>query len=438
MTDNTADLDGEISRNITQENSSADYSSGSSITGQVVSTPKSIKIKFPNSGEEKQVEYKTGQVIQLLDSRNADNVSIDIEGKNVVLTRGSGEDASRLVFLNLVTAAENDGSTPFLDIGPATLTLGQFVQVIDPETPLDTAGGWFGRQSGGGSSYSDAIGSLIDLLQSYSSSDSGIATSFGFRLFVRIATRFLENLIENDPIVLEGTAIDGYISGATVFADANEDGELNNGEVSTTTDVNGNYTLVGGSGSIILSGGTDVSTGKDFTGVLKAPEGSTVVTPLTTLISNIADKDGVSVENAETIVANAFDIPTDVDLKNYDPVEAARDGTDPTAVAAALAVVAAGVLVQNTVAMISSVVASANGVDPSDVTSAVFKTLAEKIAAFETSGGNGNTVLTDFEALKEIISDNLSSDIDSNVANAAESAATSIAQTNVLSIAAYE
>jgi hypothetical protein len=40
-----------------------------------------------------------------------------------------------------------------------------------------------------------------------------------------------------------GTAIDGYISGATLFLDVNKNGVLDAGEPSTTTDSNGEYNL---------------------------------------------------------------------------------------------------------------------------------------------------------------------------------------------------
>ena len=81
-----------------------------------------------------------------------------------------------------------------------------------------------------------------------------------------------------------GHVEDGYISGATVFADANADGILNNGEAFAITDATGGFTLIGGSGNIVMTGGTDMTTHLANTIVMGAVEGSTVVTPLTTLI----------------------------------------------------------------------------------------------------------------------------------------------------------
>ena len=77
--------------------------------------------------------------------------------------------------------------------------------------------------------------------------------------------------IEKTDTVLAGKAIDGYLSDANVFA-------WNLGESSNAS---GNFILTNAKGAIIVSGGTNLSTGKAFKRTLKAPEGSTVVTPMT-------------------------------------------------------------------------------------------------------------------------------------------------------------
>jgi hypothetical protein len=108
------------------------------------------------------------------------------------------------------------------------------------------------------------------------------------------------------PAPVTGTAIDGYLSGATVFIDVNGNGQLDTGEPSTTTDAQGNFTLPGGtSGPLVAFGGTDISTGLEFKGILKAPAGATVVTPLTTLVADMVAKTG-SVANAEAAVFKAL------------------------------------------------------------------------------------------------------------------------------------
>ncbi len=61
----------------------------------------------------------------------------------------------------------------------------------------------------------------------------------------------------NPTAATTGILLDGYISGGTVFADANGDGIWNAGEAKATTDANGNFTLIGAKGTIVGSGGTD-------------------------------------------------------------------------------------------------------------------------------------------------------------------------------------
>ena len=98
----------------------------------------------------------------------------------------------------------------------------------------------------------------------------------------------------------ELAAPDGYIAGATVFSDSNGNFQLDVGEKSTTSDQFGNFTLQPGTGNIILAGGTDIAKGLAFTGLMIAPEGATIISPLTTLVAAYI---GVNASNYAT--ANA-------------------------------------------------------------------------------------------------------------------------------------
>jgi hypothetical protein len=123
-----------------------------------------------------------------------------------------------------------------------------------------------------------------------------------------------------------GTLSDGYLSCATVFADANGTGQLASNDVSTTTDAQGNFTLTGGTGLLIAFGGTDISTGLAFKGQLEAPSGSTVIDPLTTLISGLQASAGLTVAAAEQDVLAAFGLPSTTDLTTLDPIAGAKAG----------------------------------------------------------------------------------------------------------------
>lgn len=158
-----------------------------------------------------------------------------------------------------------------------------------------------------------------------------------------------------------GKVIDGYLAGATVFLDVDGDGEQDANEPSTTTDANGNFVLRSNqSGTLIARGGKDTVTNLDFEGVLKAPPGSTAVTPLTTLVTQLV-KDGASTSAAQAQVLAALglsNLGTQVDLTRFDPVANLQSSNADTA-AAALAVQKAGVTVATLVQQLSETIVDA-------------------------------------------------------------------------------
>ncbi|HJS39716.1 MAG TPA: Ig-like domain-containing protein [Burkholderiales bacterium] len=180
---------------------------------------------------------------------------------------------------------------------------------------------------------------------------------------------------------LHGQAIDGYIVGATVFADGNENGLLDLGEASATTDAGGNFTLMGGSGPLVMSGGVDISTGHAFAGVLRAPEGATVLTPLTTLVSGLRDL-GQLPGDAESNVLSALGLDTltvggnPIDLLHFDPVPVALAG-GPDGNAAAQ-VFGAGIRAQNAITQVSALLAGAGATNAG---AAVVAALADLVAS---------------------------------------------------------
>jgi len=131
-----------------------------------------------------------------------------------------------------------------------------------------------------------------------------------------------------------GIGIDGILMDALVCIDADEDGSCNNGEVTTRTADDGTFEFPAGSptGPLILSGGFDKSLTdglnpdgstkyKAFEGVLKAPEGSSVVTPLTSAIQSLMDNNSsISAADAEATIKTAMGL-TDVgvSLTEFDP-----------------------------------------------------------------------------------------------------------------------
>ena len=142
--------------------------------------------------------------------------------------------------------------------------------------------------------------------------------------------------------IAEITAVDGYLSNATVIFDANGDGVsdlnrkfytnafgraqiiLSQSELETF-DQNGNGKLDPNEGKFIVSGGIDTSTGTKFSGKLIADANSTVVSPLTTMITKMMDL-GATKEESLTALALALELNSTIDFTNYDPIQKAFEG----------------------------------------------------------------------------------------------------------------
>ena len=117
------------------------------------------------------------------------------------------------------------------------------------------------------------------------------------------------------PTPTSGRAVDGYLSLADATCDANEDGLVSAGEVTVKTSSDpatlGKYTFPNGcSHGVIVKGGIDAGTGAAFKGVLRAPAGSSVATPLTTLLVS-----GLT----QAQVRASLGISDNVDLQEVDP-----------------------------------------------------------------------------------------------------------------------
>ena len=133
-----------------------------------------------------------------------------------------------------------------------------------------------------------------------------------------------------------GVAEDGYIVGGTVGYDDGT-GHISHGEPTTITDSHGEFRLSGGSGPYVLTGGTDSATGLAFTGAFEAPAGSSVLSPLTTLVEAEVKASGDSTPAGVIAVNVAVDaalgLPAGTDLTALDAVSGAFEG-NATATAA--------------------------------------------------------------------------------------------------------
>lgn len=117
-----------------------------------------------------------------------------------------------------------------------------------------------------------------------------------------------------------GKAVDGYLSAASVLCDANKNGVADSGESVVVTDGQGNFAFSPAcSSSIVVSGGTNIDTHLSFPGLLRAPAGSTVVTPLTSLMT---------AADASTAAKIAFSLglPVGTDVTQADPAARNANG----------------------------------------------------------------------------------------------------------------
>lgn len=188
---------------------------------------------------------------------------------------------------------------------------------------------------------------------------------------------------KNSTPTTTGKVVDGYIAGATVFIDTNRNGQLDAGEPTTQSDAQGNFTLPQGvDGPVVAFGGRDVTTGVDFTGILKAPAGSTAVTPLTTLVAEVMQSKGLSLAAAQEQVLDAVGLTAlkgKVNLTTLDPVAGVAAGQD-----GALAVQKAGVIVATMVNSLTVKVQQVAGVatDKHDeIAAGIFSEVAKAMTA---------------------------------------------------------
>jgi hypothetical protein len=137
--------------------------------------------------------------------------------------------------------------------------------------------------------------------------------------------------VSGETDTLSGSSIDGYISNMTVFSDTDNNRVLdNNTETNTQTNNIGEFTLSGGNinGTIVGYGGIDISTGLNFEGMYKAPTGSNILNPTTSLLVDLMSEGQTLAQSKALMYAN-FEIDSNVDLL-ADPIASAVDASNQT------------------------------------------------------------------------------------------------------------
>ncbi|WP_173483375.1 glycoside hydrolase family 16 protein, partial [Marinobacterium sp. xm-a-152] len=190
-----------------------------------------------------------------------------------------------------------------------------------------------------------------------------------------------------------GQLVNGYIEGARVFRDTNDNGRFDEGESFGITDSSGAYTLTeepSATGSLIaepLPSTVDKSTLEVVTSTFSAPSGSSVITPLTTLLDN-----GLTQTQLKAALGLNGSEYASLDILSYDPLDILRTGaTNPTA---ALALKSAAVQVANIMDVAGNLTDAAGA--SADGANLVAAALATSLAANTLSStlGNSGTIQT--------------------------------------------
>ncbi|TXS91398.1 hypothetical protein FV139_16895, partial [Parahaliea maris] len=232
--------------------------------------------------------------------------------------------------------------------------------------------------------------------------------------------------VTGEPVTtIDGSGQDGYIENATVWSDLDADGvldwtdlngnevfDIGEGESWAITDGKGDFALQGDlSGRLVLTGGTDIATGLDFTGVLRAPAGSTVVSPMTTLVVSVMDSllaadpalsEAEAQLEAERIVKSTLSIDDAVDLSSYDPIEVLSTSSDPEELATAADVFATGSQILNTVSIAGSAVSGSSGTDSTQTKANGFQAIADSLVTADSASTPEQPVTVDLTSTEVI------------------------------------
>jgi Ca2+-binding RTX toxin-like protein len=161
--------------------------------------------------------------------------------------------------------------------------------------------------------------------------------------------------VQNVADQVSGVAVDGYVAGATVFQDLDNDGVLDSGEPNTSTNALGSFSLtlssVNKSAPVRIINGYDLATNEIHPSVMDisvTETGSYIITPISTLVGRLKIEDTtLSGTVPQSMISAALgitltDSPND-SILGFDPI-AYFNGSDSTLAAEARPVFAASQL----------------------------------------------------------------------------------------------
>ena len=161
--------------------------------------------------------------------------------------------------------------------------------------------------------------------------------------------------VQNVADLISGVAVDGYVAGATVFQDLNNDGDLDSGEPSAATNSLGSFSLnlssVNINAPVRIINGFDLASNEIHPSIMDisvSETGSYIVTPISTLVGRLKIEDNsLTAMVPQSMIAGALGIslaasPND-SILGFDPI-AYFNGSDSTLASEARPVFAASQL----------------------------------------------------------------------------------------------
>ena len=145
---------------------------------------------------------------------------------------------------------------------------------------------------------------------------------------------------------ISGSVVDGYVAGATIFQDLDNDNVLDSGEAYTTTSATGAFTLTGIVASktapLKMISGFDIGTNQAIVTSLGVPTnitGTAVASPIATIAAtNQANNSDVSLTHVVDRVATYFNISetsqANINILNDDPITKLTDSSSDVVSAA--------------------------------------------------------------------------------------------------------
>ncbi len=156
----------------------------------------------------------------------------------------------------------------------------------------------------------------------------------------------LEIKVTDAAETVSGKIVDGYVAGATIFQDLDNDNVLDSGEPSTTTSATGSFSLSGvvssATAPLKMISGFDIGTNNPIVTSLGVPTtaaGNVIVSPIGTVATSVQASDAlVNISTIVDRVATYFGVSDtsqqNLDLINDDPIQSLKSGSSSVVSAA--------------------------------------------------------------------------------------------------------